>query len=792
MIVPIFLSSLHVDDWSQGEVTFPELPGGELQTSLAVVAGMLADPSLQRSCTSQLLETTFALAPAKAAQGAVHEVLELASADVADNGDVLASAIEHALAVLEAGAAREGPSRRMEAEVRRELVRALLPGACGTVDDTDPVNDRQLLRELAQTPQQASEAASQKAAACLRREAQALDGYLVRLLRLKRALALRLDQWEKVDHYAILGVSSSCSDKELRNAYRKACLRLHPDKGGDKEQFQRLQDAYAFLLEERERQGRAAPAPAPRPPGASEPPAPGGPPGPDVPAAPGGPGAARGGGRGARPLALEGAAGPPRAGAPAAAAEECASSAEERARSAEDAAARVQALRKAVGGEGLERLRAAQEAGEALQRLSRAAGELGPRLGELAMEVAECSLALSARFSAVPASMLLTDVALSCTFEACRMQHAARQLLEVGRDTASTLQALKSSLDMGRVVGTVDGETLKLSLGLLGKAAARMLSSLRQLASAVRDAAQRGRQCGARAKMVAAFAERRAASEEAAADEPAAAAIGGPEGWAPGQPAPEASTGPEGRGAPDGQGAQQGAAPAAPCGGQPQVAPPPPGCAQAAAMARLLEARMQNDRLLRQLNADVLHLQQRSRTSRGSWASPRPWRPCPSAPGRRRRASPPRCCRPPPRSRLRSWAGWRRPRLRRPWRGSSSGTSASWRSRAAIVPRTCGRNSCGWRRCWTRTDCRRRCRRRSGLSWQRRCHREGSRSRPWAAGWRPCGVPQWPPGWPEVRRSGPAGEYGWHAELKPPKRQVLLEASERTLSVEHPNTLCWW
>ena len=39
------------------------------------------------------------------------------------------------------------------------------------------------------------------------------------------SLCSLLETWEKVDHYKVLGVSSSVSDKELRNAYRKACLR---------------------------------------------------------------------------------------------------------------------------------------------------------------------------------------------------------------------------------------------------------------------------------------------------------------------------------------------------------------------------------------------------------------------------------------------------------------------------------------------------------------------------------------------------------------------------------------
>ena len=34
-------------------------------------------------------------------------------------------------------------------------------------------------------------------------------------------------------------------DKDVVSAYREAAKRLHPDRGGDKESFQRLQSAYS-------------------------------------------------------------------------------------------------------------------------------------------------------------------------------------------------------------------------------------------------------------------------------------------------------------------------------------------------------------------------------------------------------------------------------------------------------------------------------------------------------------------------------------------------------------------
>lgn len=55
--------------------------------------------------------------------------------------------------------------------------------------------------------------------------------------------------------YTLLGVTPSCSVDEIRAAYKKRVLETHPDKGGDPEEFQKVQRAYADI-------SRAPPAPA--------------------------------------------------------------------------------------------------------------------------------------------------------------------------------------------------------------------------------------------------------------------------------------------------------------------------------------------------------------------------------------------------------------------------------------------------------------------------------------------------------------------------------------------------
>lgn len=53
--------------------------------------------------------------------------------------------------------------------------------------------------------------------------------------------------------YDILGLTPGCTTKDLKVAYRKLVIKLHPDKGGDNHLFDRLQLAYKILSEEESR-----------------------------------------------------------------------------------------------------------------------------------------------------------------------------------------------------------------------------------------------------------------------------------------------------------------------------------------------------------------------------------------------------------------------------------------------------------------------------------------------------------------------------------------------------------
>ena len=64
---------------------------------------------------------------------------------------------------------------------------------------------------------------------------------------------------------ALLGVSASASDAEIRKAYKKAALKHHPDKGGDAERFKAVTEAFEVLSshsEQREREASKARADA--------------------------------------------------------------------------------------------------------------------------------------------------------------------------------------------------------------------------------------------------------------------------------------------------------------------------------------------------------------------------------------------------------------------------------------------------------------------------------------------------------------------------------------------------
>jgi len=50
-----------------------------------------------------------------------------------------------------------------------------------------------------------------------------------------------------MSHYKTLGLDKSCSNEDIKKAYRKLALQKHPDKGGSDADFQKINDAYAAI-----------------------------------------------------------------------------------------------------------------------------------------------------------------------------------------------------------------------------------------------------------------------------------------------------------------------------------------------------------------------------------------------------------------------------------------------------------------------------------------------------------------------------------------------------------------
>ncbi len=51
----------------------------------------------------------------------------------------------------------------------------------------------------------------------------------------------------RMDYYSILGVPKGSSDQHIKKAYRKLAMQHHPDRGGDQNKFQQIQEAYDTL-----------------------------------------------------------------------------------------------------------------------------------------------------------------------------------------------------------------------------------------------------------------------------------------------------------------------------------------------------------------------------------------------------------------------------------------------------------------------------------------------------------------------------------------------------------------
>ena len=64
-----------------------------------------------------------------------------------------------------------------------------------------------------------------------------------------------------MDYYSTLGVPKNASQDDIRKAYKKQSMRHHPDRGGDEEQFKKINEAYQNLSDPQKRAAYDNPQP---------------------------------------------------------------------------------------------------------------------------------------------------------------------------------------------------------------------------------------------------------------------------------------------------------------------------------------------------------------------------------------------------------------------------------------------------------------------------------------------------------------------------------------------------
>jgi len=113
------------------------------------------------------------------------------------------------------------------------------------------LDDVTLARELELSAEDVEKEAKQMSRERLEEMNRAFDEYIHRQSRFKTEIVQEIAHLHENCAYAILGVSADATDEEIKRAYRLIAVLCHPDKGGDKEDFQELISAYERILEHR-------------------------------------------------------------------------------------------------------------------------------------------------------------------------------------------------------------------------------------------------------------------------------------------------------------------------------------------------------------------------------------------------------------------------------------------------------------------------------------------------------------------------------------------------------------
>jgi len=117
---------------------------------------------------------------------------------------------------------------------------------CSPLDDLSEIEE-----ELRCGDHEAADAAKKLDPEELNARNRRMNHYILDLAWQKDSLTAMLEELAASEAYAILSVLPTDSDADLARAYKAAAKRLHPDKGGDAEQFKTLRGAYERILEAR-------------------------------------------------------------------------------------------------------------------------------------------------------------------------------------------------------------------------------------------------------------------------------------------------------------------------------------------------------------------------------------------------------------------------------------------------------------------------------------------------------------------------------------------------------------
>jgi len=116
----------------------------------------------------------------------------------------------------------------------------------------DHFTDKTVSQELTRTADEVEKLAAGMDTNELEAVNKQFDEYILRQMRFKSEVIDEIARLHESAAYAILGVDINATNEEIKKAYRQTAMYCHPDKGGDKADFQELNAAYEKIMQQRE------------------------------------------------------------------------------------------------------------------------------------------------------------------------------------------------------------------------------------------------------------------------------------------------------------------------------------------------------------------------------------------------------------------------------------------------------------------------------------------------------------------------------------------------------------